>query len=658
MHDTRDNAYSRELDRLLAEVPAPEVTSGAIGRDERPSPPERRGLRAAPPDTQQYGTLTLDEGQQMIRDAITTYLAEPNPGYVLLIAAPAGIGKTTLAVETAERHAAAGGRVMYLGPRRDFFDDLIPLMRHPAWWQEWLPRTLGQGQGVGQTCRYASQIDAWMKRGYNGLDFCSNPRICGWNYIHNGCPWHAQTRRNDPIIFAQYEHLSMGHPKLESTTLLIGDELPLRAFLHAWNIPPAQIVPPEMEPSPRLTLMQRLRQLAGMPAGNDAGWYGAALIEAMGGARAVEAATADIPLAELAPPELRHADAAEQAPYGHLMDTLRLLGREADVALNGRECISRVRVTKDGLTLLLRRTPRHLPPHTIWLDATASEPIYRELLNAPIKVVRPDVALRGTVYQVWSSSNNKTHIAESAPKLQHIKAQHRAITRRGYQQPATVTYKAITTTFGDEASTAHFHGSRGTNRLEESGCLMVIGTPQPSISDLLTTAAMVYFKRDTPFNARWSTQDRPFAGQPWAYPVSGFWDDNDLQALLEQSREAELIQALHRARPLRRQVDVWLLTNVPLPGVPVRLVSLHELFQAPAGVDPYRWAEALTLAEERMADVGMITSAELVKAGVAKPETARQYLETMAALFDWQLTAAPAEGRGRPPLACVKNIAP
>lgn len=653
----RADSGSALLADALAALRRPAPTLPDLTPGEPPAGgPGRRGLRPSPPDTRQYGTLTIDQGQQMIRDAITTYLADPRPDHVLLIAAPAGIGKTTIAVEAAETFAAASGRVMYIGPRRDFFADLQPLMRQPGWWYNWQPRTLGKGQGVGQTCRYTYQIEQWMRRGYQGLDFCA--AACGWQYIHSACPWHAQARRVEPIIFAQYEHLALGHPLMESAGLVIGDELPLRAFLHPWHIPAADIVPAKMPPSPRETLLRALRRLATVPP-EGPWWSGPALLTALGGAAHVAEVCANVPLAELEPPPLRYADDAEQAPYGHLYELLRLLAREAEAAVQGEPYLERVRIDESGLTLLLRRTPRDLPAHIIWLDATASAPLYRELLRRPVRVVAPDVALKGTVRQVWASLNTKTEVgaaADGTAKLQHLQAQAKVIKRRGYTWPTQVTYKGAAGAFGDDSDTTHFHGSRGTNRLQGTDCLLVIGTPQPSVGDLVTTATMVYGERMRPFDTTWSAQDRPYAGQPWAYPVSGFWNDHDLQVLLEQLREAELIQALHRARPLRHAVDVWLLTNLPLPGIPVALVSLRELFGAPLGVDPYRWPDVVEQARARMDAAELVTSADLVAAGLCQPAAARRYLEALARAEGWHLTTAPASGRGKPPLACVRTL--
>lgn len=601
----------------------------------------------------------------MIHQAITEYRADPMPGHMLLIAAPAGIGKTKLGVETAEAVASGGQKVMYIGPRREFFTDLMHFAKQPQWWYAWQARHDGNGIGLDATCRYPHQIKLWQERGYDSRAFCSNPRICGWNYIHNGCKYYAQERHAKDIIFAQYEHVALGHLLLDKMSLVIGDELPVRGFLHPWAIPARKIVPEGIEDGPVAQLVERLHTLATIPG---SGWRGEELLDALGGAEHVEQICRlfqmDVSAAAFEP-DLRSANDVEDVPFFHLPWLLRLLHREAARAKDGKTSISRVKVDhQNGLTLLLRYAPRDLPPHVIWLDATANSRLYETLFRRPVKVIRPDVALQGKVYQVWAGLNNKMRLigegTKDSPKLDHIRQQITRILSHGYTRPAFIGYKdlvrsLVPSTHGDTEALAHFGGSRGTNRLQDCDCLIVVGAPQPPIPQMVDMAAMLYQERDEPFDSTWSTLDRPFAGQPWAWPVGGFWDDQDLQTLLEQSRESELLQAVHRARPLIRDVDVWLLTNVPIDGLPVELVSLQDLFDAPAGVDPYGWPVVVQLAYERIDATGIVTTADLVKAQVCTAPAARKYIGVLAERMGWQVVTAPAEGRGRPPIGCVKN---
>ena len=96
-------------------------------------------------------------------DAITTYLADPLPSKMLLIAAPAGIGKTTIGVRTAEQTAAeSAGAVRRPAPRvlrrragAGHPPGLVDCFRQP--------RHGGEGEtGFGATRRWPDQISTWM----------------------------------------------------------------------------------------------------------------------------------------------------------------------------------------------------------------------------------------------------------------------------------------------------------------------------------------------------------------------------------------------------------------------------------------------------------------------------------------------------------------
>ena len=633
----------------------------------------------------------------MIRAAIDRYLADPMPETMLVIAAPAGTGKTTELVRLAEQRAASGDRVLYAGPNHAFFEDIrsvsaavgqLPVGQFGNWWYEWQGRHGGDPDNQLASpamCRWAPQMDAWLSRGYTARSFCANPRICGWNYVHSSCKYYQQEQKAGPIIYAQHQHVALGHLMMDRMQLLIGDELPVSAFLSTthgkpgWIIPPAFIVPKGMEPGPLEALLRTLRTLSSI---RTSVWEGPELLEALGGAQRVAEvlAAARVSNALALEPDLRTADSVHDVPYYHLFTLAGLLGQEADAALAGQPSIHRVRVSNDGLTLLIRRIPKQLPPHVIWCDATADPRLYQQLFGRPVTFFKPQVKLRGTVYQVYASLNNKGSLLDGKErttvatatipdsperatpahlndeKWQKLRKQITQITARGYTRPITISYKGLVelfqTTDDTAADTGHFGAQRGTNRFEGCDCLIVVGAQQPTTTALVDTAAQVFHTRTQPFDTTWSTLDRPYADQPWSWPIGGFWNDADLQSLLEQFREAELLQAVHRARPIRYSIDVWLLTNVPIPDLPVQLVSLADLFGAPPEVDPYRWPEVVAFAAERIATMGMVLSSDLVDARLCQQNTAAKYMRALADQQGWQVTTAPASGRGKPPLMC------
>lgn len=634
----------------------------------------------------------------MIAEAARRYLDDPLPESVLLIATPPGTGKTTEMVRLAEQRALGNDRVMYAGPNHDFYGDIrsvstwvgqIPAEHFGRWWYEWQSRHDGNGVGLDATCRWAHQMGEWLARGYTARTFCKNPRICGWNYIHSGCRYYGQEQEAGRIIYAQHQHVALGHLLMSSVKLLIGDELPVSAFLSStnnkpgWIIPPAFIVPKSMEPGPLEQLLRTLRTLSSI---RTTIWQGTELLDALGGAAHVAAVleTARVDGVLALEPDLRSADAVHDAPYFHLFTLAALLGQEADEVLAERPCISRVRVTADGLILLTRRVPTQLPPHVIWCDATGDARLYQQLFGRPITTIRPRVKLRGRIFQVYASLNNKGSLfsldsktrtavmakaalpeGAEAPsrahmnegKLGQLRAQIAQITARGYKRVVCISYKGADAFLAPDAESdyGHFGAQRGTNRYDGCDCLIVVGAQQPTTGVLVDMAAQVFHQRTKPFDTTWSTLDRPYAGQPWSWPIGGFWNDPDLQALVEQFREAEILQSVHRARPIQHPVDVWLLTNVPIPDLPVELVSLANLFDAPEGVDPYTWPGVVWLAKERMSAVGVVLSTDLVKAGICQAAAATKYLRALADQMGWHIVTAPASGRGKPPLACVKN---
>lgn len=588
--------------------------------------------------------VAIDELPALIQQATSDYLNDPSPGYVLLLALPAGSGKTTAMVQLAELHAAGGQRVMYSGPRHDLFIDLMQMAERPDFWHHWQPRRQGNDT-LDATCRWAPQMERWLSRGYEAMKFCHNPRICGYAYANDECPYHAQRRTQKSIIYAMHQHVAVGHPLMNSISLLIGDELPLGAMLHPWLIPASHIVIADPDPQVERVLWT-LRTLCERTA-PEGGWSGPALLEELGGAAHVndlleqhEGFSLDV-LALT--PNLTAPEEVEKTDYLYLPTLLALLKQECDEALKGAtDWVRRIHCTVDGLKLLLKRTPSRLPPHVIWCDATGDAKMYEQLFGMPVSVVRPNVPMAGTVYQVYDSLNNRTALKDSAAKVERLKKQVAQIkTTKQYESAGVITYKAQRELFEADG---HFGAERGTNRLADRDALIVIGTPQPPQPQIVEIASMLYLQRTHPFNTTWSTRDEPYQGQMVRY--SGFWDDPDLQVVLEQLRESELIQTLHRARPLRRKVDVWLLSNLPLRGVPTVLKEVRELFGAPAGVDPYGWPDFIDWATRRLDSDGMIVATDISERfGVSAP-TARMYLYSLAGQLELPVSKVPAAGRG------------
>ena len=613
-----------------------------------------RTLKICPPPADAIQKAdSLDEARSIIHKAILEYLKMDAPDHMLLIKSLPGTGKTTAAVEIVDSLVRSGRRVAYAGPRHDLFADVIAKSDQPVQWYEWLPRQAEDPDtGQIQTCRYAAQINTWLQRGYKGMDFCSAPKICGWGYVNNECVYHRQKARKEGAIYIQHQHVSMGHP-LEFN-VLFGDENPISAFTHEWRIPSKWIVPPGMDMTEPLT--EVLHWLSLVAGSTDRPVQGPELLEICGGADTVLQACElyQIPINAQSSETIYRPEEVDDKPYFHLPETVNLLAREARQSLAGVDYPYRVIVSPGNMTLLTRHIPENLPDHIIWLDGTGQKRIYEKLFGRRVEVVDGQPRLHGRIFQVVDRANGKSsldgeddrgrkHRRQTETLVQAIIKQH------AYLRPVVITYKDFKDGDFGKADTAHFYAARGTNAYEEADAVIVVGAPQANIFDVVKQAKMIFFERDTAFKVRWDTQEKVYNfidpdGNGRSYPVSGFWEDLDLQSVLEAIREDEIIQAAHRGRPVNKPVDIWLLTNVPIWSLPPdELLTMRDILSAPTGVDIFKWEKVQKLMESQ----DVITISDLTSTGLHY-ETASNYLSLIAKMPGWEMAAVKSERGGKP----------
>lgn len=617
--------------------------------------------------------LSVAEARDHIAAAIDAYLEEPLPGEVLLVRVSAGVGKTHRAVRTAERLARTGKRVLYAGPRHDFFDDIKAIAEQPQMWYEWQPRQPGTDDKQ-ETCRHAETIKGWVGKGYDAMKFCSG--VCGWTYIAEGCPWHAQKKRAEPIIFGQHAHL-IAHPL--PFEVVIGDENPVAAFLHEWSIQAKNVFPVGMDPTAAMTHIVHTLTSLTVRSGSKGvePLQGPALLAALGGAQYVLDACRDFGLsvdAEVLTPDVHRPEDAEGVPPFHLPMLVGLLAREAECHIQGMDYLHRVIVAKGHLNLLLRRAlSTKLPQHIIWLDATGEPRIYEAIFGRPVRVIDAHPRLKGRVYQLTTRAHGKGALLGDGPQAERWRGQLRevvdAIKARGYERPAIVTFQGLVDNYQD-METLHFYAGRGTNRLEGVDCLMVVGTPQPHILDVTKAARMIFFERNVAFNENWTAIQRRYnyrdaAGQGRSREVGGYWADPDLEAVLWSMREAEIIQAVHRARPVQRETDVWLLSNVPIDQLPpTELLDFDDIFQTPDPIrevigNPFVWHKIeraiADLESERQSNPALDITVALVaeRAGISGT-TVRRVWELLPVVGHYDLVEVRG-GRGRPKRALIRK---
>ena len=651
--------------------PPPELTPSELPTEPEQLTGFQRTLKVVEaPDIVRQAFVSVEEAREIIQEEMMEYAQLVRPQHMLLIKAVPGVGKTTAAMRLAERMAAQGRRVLYAAPRHDFIHDLRAMISNQKLIYEWLPRQEGN-EHKPQTCRHTAAIHTWLGRGYGGTDFCSH--VCGWDYVNQACPYHAQKKHAEsiPIIMGQHAHVTLGHPMMKHFDVVIGDESPLTAFQRQWQIPARYLMPANMDlTEPLAEILRELSQLA------DAGLRieGPALIRALGGAQRILAACQvyTIPTSAVAYlPPIHVASDADKAPYFHLPHLVKLLTREAEAEQEGREFPHRIVIDNGQLMLLLRRHVNPLlPDHVVWLDATGNEHLYEAAFQRRVKVVEPPVRLRGRIIQVTDRLNNKRSLVEDGEatgKASQLTEQiKRIIEENELHKPGIVSFQEFVT-LGEfeQFKSLHFYAARGTNVQQGVDGHIVAGTPQPSDLEIDKLARMLFFDRDIPFNRLRVTKEVPYhfvddEGKGRVYPVSGFWHDDDLQALLWQFREAELIQSVHRSRLATRDVTVWLLSNLPIWELPpTELLQIRELFDAPPGVDVYLWKKVVHVAEGISDAKGHVTAADLVTDLGINRDTASKYIDLLVKQFGWIAAAVPATSKrkgGRPAKGARKKV--
>jgi hypothetical protein len=690
-----------------------------------PPPLPFRGVQRDVPAKAQRPVLTGDRDAQQdaMMQAIYAYLADPHPDHILLVRLVAGGGKSTVSVQIAEMLAQPDDdgrqrRIAYYGPRHTLFGDLMEAAQHRDWWHEWRPRTQGHAEtGEGETCMYAPQVATWLHKGYDAMHYCA--RICGWDYIKNECAYHYQKRTRKPLLYLQHQHLWAGVAGELHPSLAFGDELPLGAMLWQWQIPEKWVAPPGMDLSEPAS--ELLYTLAALCKARDTDRYtGRALLDALGGPQSVADVVADYEARRASLPESfdfpeqvewkrgkgkRRGDLdgddpsgvklslpgdVENAPYNYVRPLLWHLKREAAAALAGEDYIHRI-VAGNGRLMLMQRRILHpsVPRHVIWLDGTGDAATYEALFGRPVKELRLDLPIQGTVYQVVNRANGKRSLlGDSTPDVPPVmegevlpaterrpeltRQAHEAFElirlirqRHGYQKSGLISFKGVVDQAPDPFDVlSWFYGNRGSNAFTDRGdiagvdSLFVVGTPLPDPYALRDLAGMLHLERMAAFDLTWSDRLMPYAyqdadGNGYSYPVSNFWNEPALQVLVEQLRDMEIVQAAERARLRIRTVDVWLLLNLPLTDLPPdQIVTTQELLRGPVDlpVDPWKWSRVLALADRCWEAEETITAGLIAKeCGVAAP-TARRYLAYLAEQQPerWEPSALIPRGRGRP----------
>lgn len=175
----------------------------------------------------------------------------------------------------------------------------------------------------------------------------------------------------------------------------------------------------------------------------------------------------------------------------------------------------------------------------------------------------------------------------------------------------------ISARFGD-ADVAHFGNLRGSNEFEDHDAVIILGRDEPSVRAAEERAMAIWYDTREPIG-RISPDDNGHINYPKKLRPYTTRDNNKIvkqvsvhrdprvQAVVEQAREAEMLQAIDRLRLIHaeRRKTVYILCNIPL-DVPVdelltwkQLIGNDRLRTAIGQCDVRGW-DALPLAAKEL----------------------------------------------------------
>ena len=293
----------------------------------------------------------------------------------------------------------------------------------------------------------------------------------------------------------------------------------------------------------------------------------------------------------------------QQLPPAHLPTVLRLLAHEDRLRLAGRPTTSRLEAAEGCLHLHLRydqliaQLARPEQPKIV-LDATVSPQLLQALSpDVPIEILRPELPLPCRVTQVVRSDWAKSTLNDARRREQWFESVSSHIR---HDRPTLVIctkrwapdlQQALAERGHTQVEVAYYGNLRGSNAYVGYDVLLA-QVYHPNLQGVVRMGRALFADECAPLDERMIVVERTLTstnGETWTVSVPTFADAR-LAALLEQQREAELLQAALRGRPFDHpEVQITLLFALPLERLPPTVI----VDDAPSGSSAVRRAVTL-----------------------------------------------------------------
>lgn len=226
---------------------------------------------------------------------------------------------------------------------------------------------------------------------------------------------------------------------------------------------------------------------------------------------------------------------------------------------------------------------------TLVLDATADQELVRAVLpSAEFHAI--DVPRKAHVIQVYNRRFSRFSLTKAEGQDQTLALIQRFIDRLAhrYRRVLLVTFLALETAFKlpRDWAVAHYGAIRGLDGYKDFDAVVLVGTYLPPVQAVEHEAGALAARlpEQRTFTGEYAQLERAFRLRNGSGSASmRGHGDPFVQRVLEQKREAEMLQAIDRLRLVHAQAPkpVFILSNLPLDLTVDELVTLEQL----AGTD-------------------------------------------------------------------------
>ncbi|NTU86013.1 MAG: hypothetical protein HGA45_42920, partial [Chloroflexales bacterium] len=340
-------------------------------------------------------------------------------------------------------------------------------------------------------------------------------------------------------------------------------------------------------------------------------------------------------------------------PPSHTATLLHQVARELRLRTEGRRVTSRLEARGGRLELfgrvehLIQQLARPDQPKII-LDATANAGVLAALFpTTPLRVERPIISGATRVIQVvgrdWAKSSLKSRASATAERRRDRWIEDVA----SHIRPGRKTLVVCTLDWEEElrdglrarghdaVAVAHYGALRGSNAYKGYDVILA-QVYHPNLDAVVREGRALFADDETPLDERVVVVPRLLqdaTGAAWQVQVPTFADPR-LAALLEQRREAELLQCALRGRPFDHpDVQITLLFSLPLPGLPPTVIVEAATSPTSNGGRERAGKAQLCAAAQRLLAEGrhVIEVGQLATAAQVSVVTARRHMAHVAA---------------------------